>query len=424
MKRLLVCVSICFLAVCTMGLNTQNGRAILGTSPIDERFGEQRFFVTIAATGIGDCLSWATACTFRNVLPKLSPIKDDVIYVGAGDHDLNNGSDATGTTISDNYFHIIGVGNSIGGAARLVNSANPATHILRVTGVGGIVENVIFGNTGQPDPNVIMLNIREDFNTVEHCTFTQEPADGGGTAVLIDNSATRVNVMTSEFYNILDAAIKTDGTSMTVISDNTLLKGGKGIYITNAADTDIYIRSLHITGMTTGIEISNGATTGTHFADIYFQDNVSDVTDSGAYAGSHWSAISTTLQTTEIYPAGAGVAITKDKAAWTWGDAAVEIIPASTIPRAFKITGMNVQTWSSEQTFKLQLLHGQVTPSELLGVYELTVGDPTPASRRPTTVNPMFKDIYVPANAAVGAKIMTSTAGSDSITITLSYEQL
>ena len=51
-------------------------------------------------SGTGDCTTWEDACTFRTAISKCSSSYFDVIHLAPGSHDLDNGSDATGTTIS------------------------------------------------------------------------------------------------------------------------------------------------------------------------------------------------------------------------------------------------------------------------------------------------------------------------------------
>jgi hypothetical protein len=55
------------------------------------------------------------------------------------------------------------------------------------------------------------------------------------------------------------------------------------------------------------------------------------------------------------------------------------------------------------------------------GVYEITAGDPAANAHLHTSIN---MELYVPARATIGAKLMSSTAGADHVDIALGYELL
>jgi len=80
----------------------------VSTPPTDPRFGQISLYATVGGTG--DCTSWNKGCSFRTAVSKCSSTKATTIYVGAGQHDLNNGSDANGTTIPCDYVRVQGMG--------------------------------------------------------------------------------------------------------------------------------------------------------------------------------------------------------------------------------------------------------------------------------------------------------------------------
>jgi hypothetical protein len=123
-----------------------------------------------------------------------------------------------------------------------------------------------------------------------------------------------------------------------------------------------------------------------------------------------------------IYPATGGVTVSKDGAAWTWGVATyATIIPAGTFNKPIRIESVSIQNWSAAQVYQIELYYGSANPATTsLGIYEVTMG----ATGGNKVALNLVMSIYVPARAEVGAKIITSTDGADTITFALGIEQL
>ena len=397
--------------------------------PQASALGQESYFAATAAVGVGDCSSWTHACTFRTAVAKCSGTKLCMVYVGAGLHDLNNGSDANGTTIDKNYVQIQGVGASdaIGQPSVLMNSrlvvAGGVDYILRVTGNQFSAVGIVFDNTAQNDKNITMLNMRGSYSTIKDCLFRQNIGDGGGTGILADNAAVSMTVAHSRFRRVIDYGINVNDFTRVYLEDGTrFLTCGIGLYLSHANAGTIVTDHTEFYDNTTAMNLTAGQANKQYYVHTTFANNATNITDFSAYGGAVFFAdvIEAGIHR-NTYPAGAGVDVAKDAAAWAFG-LYVDIIPAGTIKKPFRLETINLQNWSAAQTFKIELFYGSVTPGTTsLGVYEVVCGDP--ATKSKTNIN-LFINTMIPAYATLGAKLMSSTDGVDSITVTLGYELL
>jgi hypothetical protein len=419
-KELLIGALTMLLLVFLLGASTQNGQLI--DNPVKyPGHNQKNYFCT--PTGTGDCLSWDTACTFRSAVAKLSSSYTTSIYLSGGIHDANNGSDATGTTISTNYVHIMGAQPpSASPATRLVNSrVAGATHVLRITGSTVMISDIAFGNFDQTDKNVIMLNIRSSGVEIGNCDFTSVTGDGGGTGILVENSSLGTFLHDNNFFGVIDSGIEFGAATDSILSKNNFYAGGKGIYMSSANADRITVQDSQFLGLTTGIDYATAATKSYYFIRCYFGNCTANVAAVVAYGPTWFESITESGQHGATYPAGTGVTVAKDAAAWTWGDK-VEIIPAATLTKPFKLTNIHFQGWNAGQTFKIELFYGSAAPAGIsLGYHEVLLGDPATNGKVDANI---AMDIYIPAYATVSARINSSTAGADNVVVTLGYELL
>ncbi len=417
MRKILWGLGVIFLAITTLAASYQNGKIVSEPVEPDAYRGQKRYYVTPAGTG--DCSSWTSPCTFRTALTKLSTTLMDVIYVGAGAHDLNNGSDGTGTSVSDNYLQIIGMGNHMGIGSKLVNSHASASKILTLSGNSIVVENILFNNSAQADKNVIFLTLSGvDQAVIDKNYFVNAPGDGGGTGLKIESSCLNLTVSMNWFTNCIDYGIHINGLYGAEFKDNKFFKGGTGIYMQGTSDSGILFEHLDLMGFTTAINIAALSAVSNRFKDTYFCKNTTNITDVSAYDTIRWINVDGGNVVNATYPATDGVALDTGDGVWVWS-AMQDIIPEDTITTPFKIVGINVQDWSAAQIYKINLFVGDTTPTESLGIFEIRLGDPADKKAHVININ---LEKALPSNATVGAKVMSSTAGVDSVTVTLNYE--
>jgi len=420
-KELFIVTIVIFMSVFLLGLGTQNGQLI--SSKVTYPGTSQRnYFVTPIAQGGGDCLSWDTACTFRTAVSKLSSSFTTSLYLSGGAHETNNVSDATGTTISTNYVRIFGMNNELGNpTTRLVNGHAAATHVLTLTGNYISVNNVSFTNSDQADKNVIMLRIRAAYNDVQRCTFLNSTGDGGGTGILVDNNAAGVYLTDNQFFSMIDSGIEIGAATDIILARTNFYSGGKGLYLSHASTDRISIQDSEFLGLTTGIDYSAAAANSLYLIRSYFGNCTSNVAAVAAYGTTWFESITESGRDGNTYPLTDGVECSTGDGAWTWTAAATTIIPKETLTKPFKLTSVNFQAWNAAQTYKIELLYGKDSANISLGIFEITLGD---TAAKAKVDSPLRLDIYVPAYSMVGAKVMSSTAGVDSVTITLGYEPL
>lgn len=416
MKKLLL-----LLAFLCIGASVQNGQLI--DNPVKyPGFTQKNYFCTPTAIGAGDCLSWDTACTFRTAVAKLSSSYTTTIFLSAGAHDTNNGVDATGTTISTSYVHICGAQPSTPSpVTRLVNSYATASHVLRITGANNFISDIAFGNSDQTDKNVVMLNLRANYQEVSTCSFTNSPGDGGGTGILVDNNALGTFIHDNNFFGVIDYGIEFGATTDAILKGNSYYSGGTAYYVSSASADRITSQNAVILGMTTGINYAAAADNSFYFIGTYFGNCTNNVAAVADYGNTFFESITESGKHSATYPATAGTQCDTGDGAWTWTVAATTVIPGDTITKPFKLTNINFQNWNTAQTFKIELLYGDGAATVSLGIFEVTLGDPAARSKVDTKLD---LNVYLPAYSLVGAKVMSDTAGVDYVVVTLGYETL
>lgn len=414
------CLYIFFFSIFLLAGSTDGDKLIFNLPY--ENLGQKHWFAT--PDGTGDCTSWNHACTFRTAVSKCKSTVHDIIYLGEGTHDTNNASDANGTTISVNGVTINGMGSPGAANATLANSYATAATVLKVTGDGFNLHTVNFDNTGQTDEDVVFLHINSSYGgSISNARFAQGASASTGTGILFDGGSEAYCLADLVFQNIKSYGIQTNG--MTYICGRRLhfVKGGTGISIEGASDGEFLFTDTEIEQLTTGVSITGASVTSINFTNVIFTHNTTNISDSGAWDETHFQNARAAHKKILTYPAGAGVSVDTGDGAWTWTANPTTIVAASTITNPFYITAVNVQTADASQTFKIELFYGESTADTSIGVYEFTVG----AAAAGLWVWIMLHQVAktaIPANSIIGAKLMSSTAGVDSATITISYEEL
>jgi hypothetical protein len=387
-----------------------NTRAVVNTSQIT-------YFCT--PTGTGDGLSWDTACSFRTAVSKLSSSYTTTIYLSGGMHDTNNG--ATGTTISTNYCRIFGINNELGSPiTRMINSHATATHVLNLSGSYNSINNVSFFNSDQLSKDVIYVNITGSFNDVQRCTFLNYTGDVGGTGILADGGSLSTYIIDNQFFRLIDSGIEIANTTDIITARNRYYGGNKGTYISSALADRITIEDVNFQGLTTGIDYAAFTGTDLQLIRSSFSKCTNNAIASATYTNTWFTSITTSSRKTNTYPVNAGVSVGKDADAWAWGDI-VQVIPKNTLNVPIRITGINFQGWSDAQTYKMELFYGENAGDTSVGIFEVTLGDPL-SKKAVSQLLPL--NLFIPANAYVGMKIKSSTAGVDSVTVCLAYDPL
>jgi len=395
-----------------LGSNSFDGKSIIDEKNLTH--GQNIMYATVA--GGGDCSDWGSACTFREAIAKTTSGVLDVVYLGVGSHNLDNLSDATGTTISSDYVNIVGVGLNRHDA-KLVNSDGAPTHVLILTG-----GHVYIKNVGFVEDDTIQLDIRSSDNMVDNCEFKMTGGAGVGTGVKISNSSDDNYVLNSHILRIPDYGIHTDGTTELTIKDNFISTCGTGVHVDGAADSDFLVTNNHIDFNTTGVLISGATVSNLEFSNISFLHNTTNLSDtSGAWDSSHWENISSDHMVSAILPANGGTTVTTGDGVWTWTAAPTTIIAADVITTPFIITNINVQVYDADQTYKINVFYGEAVANISLGIYEFTVG----ATNRGITSPAMnLTAARIPSNSIIGIETMSSTADTDDLDVTFTFDAL
>lgn len=395
--------------------STSNGKLVFQNEYAT--MGEKNWFVT--ETGTGDCSNWDRACTFRTAVTKLSDDKVDVIYLGAGGHNTDNGVDAAGTTISNDHVKI----RSVGGFSltKLYNGAASADYVLQITGNYFMIEDVTFSNGGQLDTAVTYLRIRAGPSEVDRCIFVQS-GGASGTGILLDNTSTSHLIRNCRFNGIVSYGVQTNGASGINFENLWFCTCGTAINIAGETDSVITFLGGYIGNSTTGIHISGASVSLTSWSGVNFCNNTTNIIGGGVYGSSTFYDIDISYRATKIYPADAGTSINTGDGIWVWTAAPTTIIPINTVTKPFTLTAINIQSFTADQIYKLELFYGQSSATTSIGVYEFTVG--SAASQFKSQITVAFSPILIPANSIIGAKLKSSTAGVDTVVISLSYKEL
>lgn len=422
MKRIFIILFVLLASSFLLAHNyTQNGLPVGYPEP--EVKGQVNYFAT--PTGTGDCTSWDSACTLRTAILRCPGTKYCEIYVGAGLHNLDNGSDANGTTVTANYVHIHGlqIEDELGQASQIINAAAAVTYIMRVTGDKFSIDQVVFDNTAQLDKNITMLNIRGNYSTVKDCLFRQNVGDGGGTGVLLDNTKASATLTGNRFRRIVDYGLNVGDFTRVYANSNKFISCGTGLYASHANAGTCFFNGNQYYSNTNAISIHTAIANSWMFIHPSFANNTTNFVDTANYSGTVWFE--------EVHESGihrnvmpvnaAGVTINKDVAAYAWGGY-VEFLAAGAFDKPIKLQSLIFEDWNAAQIFRIELFYGSANPATIsLGVYEAVLGDP--ATKRHAAVQ-ITMDVYVPANATIGAKLMSSTAGADNIVLSIGYELL
>lgn len=122
-----------------------------------------------------------------------------------------------------------------------------------------------------------------------------------------------------------------------------------------------------------------------------------------------------THSASQVYPTLAGgVVVTASATIWTLGSI-VNVIPANTIVKSFDIHGVTIEAFSANVVYELVLY------SDSGGVNEIGRIRIVRASAAGGYPEQPFQDIPLPANNGVWAKVASSTAAANTITISLRY---
>lgn len=396
---------------------TENGKLNLNLRYETE--GQKHWFAT--PDGTGDCSDWDHACTFTVAASKCSDDVQDVIWLGAGCHDTDNGVDGTGLTIDKDFVRVTGISCSWSASTKICNGDAAATKVLTVTGNSFQIDTVYFSNTGQPDENVIFLNLNGvDGAQVNNCRFVQDPATAtSGTGVLVEGGSVRVKFENDRASFIQGTAFDIDNGNAVLFKDTEIVYSTTGIDIGDNLDFFEMV-DVSFDHCTTGVVVGSG-TDNMKMNRANFVHNTTNISYGGVFDGLHYENLVVSHPVEKTYPTQSGTTITTGNGAWTWTAAPTNIIPASTISNPFIITGINVQDYDASQTYKIELLYGAASPeTNQIGIYEFTVGTTIAGLQNPISF-PVRT--VIPANASIGVKTMSSTGGTDDIDITLSYEE-
>jgi hypothetical protein len=420
-----------------MGSSTQNGQIIdnpvktLGTA-------ELNYFVTPTVRDGGDCLSWATACVFRTALAKCSGTKSCIINVSGGIHDINNGSDGTGTIISTNYVYVKGqhpVG-AVGQESRLVNGHASATKVLTITSNYCTVEGIDFDNSDQTDTGVTFLNVQGNYTVVQDCLFRQAATDPVGTGILYDKGAGSAPISLSinncRFRRVKDYGISIDNASRLYAKDNQFVNCGTGIYASAATADETYWYNTIFEYNTTAINLATAAAKKHVFSGVHMVGNTNNSAAFGAYAPDiTFREVYESDTQRYAYPAGTPggaastgyVAITTAGGIQSWAYGAyATLIPINTITRPFRILGFSVHNWNAAQVFRVNLAYGAADPGQTVSLGQWDLSVPNPGTN--VVKIAVQASVYVPAYAGVGGRIMTSSGANDELDIALIIEEL
>jgi hypothetical protein len=266
-----------------------------------------------------------------------------------------------------------------------------------------------------------MLNVRASDNDVQRCCFRNNAGDGGGTGLLIDNSAANIYLTDNQFFNVIDAGLEVGQATDVILARTQFYSGGKGVYISNANADRVTLQFTEFVNLATGIDYAAAADKTFYFMNSQFANNTTNVTPVAKYGTTWLENILESGRHSNTYPLTAGTQCDTGDGAWVWTASATTIIPKETLTKPFKITALHFQSWNAEQTFKFEILYGKDSANISLGIYEVILGDQAAKAR---VDSPIMLNIYIPAYAMVGIKAMSSTAGVDNAVITIGYEEL
>ena len=419
MKNLLL-ASIAVIALFFIAASFGGGKAIIGLpNGIAETDGQKHWYAS--PTGTGDCTTLVRACSFRTAVTKCTDTITDIIHVGPGDHELDNLSDATGTTIAAKYVVVVGSNYTGFGhpSSRLVNGDAAATKVLTVTSDGFAMENILFNADDQADTDVTHLTLSGVDGANLRRVHIHQSVGAAGIGILIDTASTSFGLDELHIHGLLTYGIQTNSATDLVMINSIVSNCGKGIYISGGADDDdIHIHNFEFSENTTGIE-TVAATLGIHLQEPKFIHNTVNVVDGGAWDELHITRPEFSHRIELTYPVEVGVSVNTGDGAWAWTAAATTIIAADIIDKPFIIESVNIQSADASQTYKLELLYGDATADTQAGIFSFSVGP---------NVTGKTADIKmqsaIPTNSIVGIKLMSSTAGVDTIVVGISYIQI
>lgn len=409
--RLFFMLILLILSTFMIAAHYEGGNAIV--KGMYEPSGEHHIFVT--NTGTGTCTSWSDACTFRDALALLGDDHMDVIHVGAGNHDLDNGSDGTGTTISLDHVTIYGMDGTGVRSTLFYNSNAAASKVLTLTGDNISVNGVTFNNIGQTDPNVTLLNVQGSYTGVNKCLFVQAPPAVSGTGILFDGGSSRNVVDEVIALGLVDYAIQTNSAQQINILNSQLNQSGVGLAIDGATDSSILVQGCSLVSNTIGVRLNNTTGTSVSFLDTHLRSNTNQVDDDSDWGETNYDEVHVSDLADAVYPLTTATTCSTGDGAWVWTAAATSIIPASTVTEPFIVTRVNVTDANAAQVYKIELLYGEVTANVSAGIFEFY-------SDKSADVEIEVGTVF-PANSIVGVKVMSSTAGVDTLDITLSYQE-
>jgi len=382
------------------------------------RIGERYYFAK--PSGTGGCTSWADACSFRDAVALLDSSYMDVIYVGGGTHDLDNGSDATGTTITTDFTKVVGVCNTHAFCSVILNADAAATHVLQVTGDYFTLENMLVAQMDVADEDVTHLYITGKFINISYVEVRGAYGSTAGIGLqLVDNlgiGLSNVNFINMETIGIELNNVKDLEADYLHIRDCAIGIETSG----DTEDSGLLFEDIYFHECTTAISIGANSTDVIFYRPV-FVHNTDDVSDSSAYHELHVSSPKIMNPSPAILPANAGITVNGHNDAWSQGTL-TQLIAADVITSPFIITGVNLQNATATNTYKLELFFGEATGDISLGIYEFTVG--TDFKGAFTPVNLSLAGGIIPANSYVGAKVASSTGGTDNVVITVSYQTL
>jgi len=398
---------------------------ILHASHVAQRYdteGQAHYYVT--PTGTGDCTSWKNPCSFRIAESKCSDAVLDVIHLGAGTHDLDNLSDASGSEVDKDYVTIRGLQSSFF-ATTLANGDAAATHVLTITSSNVALENLRLDNSEQSDTNVILLNLKGASNvTMENVLgFQSLAAIGTGTGLLLDDGFV-LGTFRNMIFNRLGIGIHTNGAAAWEAYDVQMNANTTGYWFEGTNDTFFRIIDGSILFSTTGIDADGSSMSNIIFKRMHLTNNSVniDLDAAAPYNSVQMDEITNGTCSNLVYPLETGVSVDSGEGEWTWTAAAVEVIPPDTIATPFFINGFNIQSYDASQTYKVHVYTGEAAGDTCRGIWEFTVG--LAAGGKHTDMFIKTSTLQIPANSGVYMKVMSSTAGVDSLIVTVNYLQL
>jgi hypothetical protein len=407
----IICISSILMA------HSQNGKEIID-NPYDTD-GQKNWFAT--TDGTGDCSSWENPCTFRTALTNCTSTIQDVIYLGAGTHDTDNGSDGNGTDINVNYVRIIGSGLEHNFSSRFANTDAAAAKVLILSGDYISLERIELTQTGQADEDVTYIEVTGDFSTMEFMNIRSSAGAAADIGIEYNNGSAFQYISHSHVDAFHTSAIKTNDSNHIEMIDMHFHESVLALHLSHTDDSFIDVLDSMFHSNTLAIHIDSGVDE-THFDNPFFIENTNNVDDDGDFDEVHYIDPRITHLVTATYPIGAGVTVTGHADPYTQ-DALANIVPASTITEPFIITGINIQSAAASNIYKLEIFWDSAAgTTNSIGVFEFTVG----AAPGGNFVYPVLSIARsaLPANAYVGAKVASSTGGADAIVITISYQEI